>query len=236
MLKPLFDVFQVTEQQLTAKAIKWLRISSVLSLFALPSYMIVEGFDLGPVLTGAFSLLAMAGLLGILYAYSSRVLNRVWTPDKYLDEAEKERKRSASTFAFIVVVASAMIVCAGALLFWFVSGEIPAFLAHERAAIYTLGLIIMFAISLQAIHLAWNIKPIEDAAAEDTQPDKRYKSWIAFYIGLCVIVPVGVRALDRVIDQRTIDSAAAHCEGMGVKSVDTRGLFKSRIECSNSDQ
>lgn len=113
MMKLYADLFALTEESISAKSIKrlrWLTIGS-LPILPLAAFVKIFGFTslkgFGP-LSGYIVIFLIT-----LFAFSltcavpvilSRIGNRIWAPDKYLDEWEQDMKRKSMAMAFIVVM------------------------------------------------------------------------------------------------------------------------------------
>jgi len=100
MLSAVYKAFEATEVQLTPKAITRLRVSAILSLFAIPIFAVAKLFDLPNGVSNVIIPFGLLCMLAMAYAFSTRLANRLWVPEKYLDESEIERKRRSSSLTY----------------------------------------------------------------------------------------------------------------------------------------
>ena len=189
MLAKLFNVFETTEIQLTPSAIKRLRLSALLSIPMLPSFAAIELLSLTGNAKVAMLALGIISALAALYCFSTRMANRLWIPEKYLDEAEIERKRRSGSLTYQLLIW----ICAFALpitMLFFggldVDSDVGTVLTG-RALVFLLGSIFMITLSVQTAIAAWMTPPLsEDGNVERVPMDARYK-WIMGAILLIVI-------------------------------------------------
>ena len=113
MLKLYADLFALTEESISAKSINRLRWLTIGSLPILPIVAFMKTFGLKSLRVFGPSSLYLAVLVLTIFVVSlicavpvlfSRIGNRIWAPDKYLDEWERDMKRKSMAMAFIVVM------------------------------------------------------------------------------------------------------------------------------------
>lgn len=113
MLRALFDLFQITESQLSRAALLRLRLASIVGLFAVPLGVIKLRHS------GQWNLLQFDGwydyafvltIIGFIFVAGTRAVNRLFIPDAYLDEGEITRKRQVNSTVFNVFMSLITIV------------------------------------------------------------------------------------------------------------------------------
>ena len=191
MLKRIYDTFQITESQLTKASLMRLKLAALISLALMPvlTVMSMRG------VTG-LAIYIMIGLIGIAllsisYVAFARITNRVWVPNKHLDENEIQIKYKSAhkTYFWIVWVLSIMLIGLheAERLFGlqFSDYSVNDVLYDTIASI----LITMFC--LQSYFAASLMQPLEDddvlAQSENNKIDFRYKLAGTILV-LCVLV------------------------------------------------
>ena len=184
MWSAIFKTFETTEIQLTNKAIKRLRLSAVMALFALPCFAAIELFDLSKNVENILLVAGGISFLALMYTAIVRLANRLWIPEKYLDEAEIDRKRRSgsltnqimiwlfSFFTLVAVLADRFGLGSG--IDW-----------TPRTFTYLFGILFMMMICVQTAIAAWMTEPLADASVKRVASDTRYP-WII--LGLFVLV------------------------------------------------
>lgn len=113
MMKFYADFFTLTEESISAKSIARLRWLTIGSLPILPLVAFLKVFGLsGLKVFGSMSIyvgmlfiiLCVVCLICAVPVIFSRIGNRIWAPDKYLDEWERDMKRKSMAMAFIAVM------------------------------------------------------------------------------------------------------------------------------------
>lgn len=238
MMKSIFKMFEPTEMQFTRQAISRLKWASILSFpFPVLTVGLVTLKTTGPmrpiewVLTGLMLLSAAA----FIYVCGSRLLNRAWTPDKYLDESEISRKRQSGSFAFNWTISIAMIIIFFWLIWHYIGWSLPEFAGRGGFGFQVMAILICWAFIIQAYKISQMLEPLlEDGeSAELTKTDKKY--WVKFvlYIAAVFTLVIGVGAFDSSYDNDANMRAIEKCGQGNVKSVSTKGLFQTKITCSN---
>ena len=176
MLSAVYKAFEATEVQLTPKAITRLRVSAILSLFAIPIFAVAKLFDLPNGVSNVIIPFGLLCMLAMAYAFSTRLANRLWVPEKYLDESEIERKRRSSSLTYQIMIAALMIT----LVLLTLSRNALADFPWDTRTIFYLTAVLLFSVmSLQTIIAAYMISPISDDEAQKVAADGRYKWFMA---------------------------------------------------------
>lgn len=164
MFKKVFDLFEPTEAQFQPKALSRIKYASLLSFLMVPAlgaHHLIK--DREGMQTIAIGLLVLSIILLVPYtiALGSRLFNRAWTPDKYLDESEISRKRDSATFAFIYMKIAAMIVLTVWLLWAGFKLPVPEIMKTSGFSLYVLSVYISTAFCLQAYRVATITTPVD---------------------------------------------------------------------------
>lgn len=188
MLAKMFNIFETTEIQLTPSAIKRLRWSALLSTLALPSFAVIE--FLNPTGNARMAVLAVGIIAGLalLYCFSTRMANRLWIPEKYLDEVEIDRKRRSASLTYQILIWGLALFIPITMLFLGGLDRDAGAVLTGRAFTFLLASIFIITISVQTIIAAWMTQPLsDDSNVEKVPMDARYK-WI---MGGTLIVLIG---------------------------------------------
>jgi hypothetical protein len=183
MLTTVFKAFEATEVQLTPSAITRLRVSAVLSFFAIPIFAAVEFLSLSGGVKTVLIALGIVSALALLYCYSTRLANRLWMPEKYLDESEIDRKRRSGSITYQILSIILMVLSVGFIVF---QGTLAGFTLDARAVSFGLAILLFSAMSLQTTIAAYIISPISDGPVEKVAADGRYKWLILGYTLVCI--------------------------------------------------
>jgi len=182
MLKAMFDIFEPTERQLTQRAISRLRLASVIGFFAMPLVGIAQLAPLTGGLNTAVTVLSIIACLAMVYCLLTRLANRLWVPEKYLDESEIELKRRSASLTYQIL----MLVIAGLIAgMAFVSAGTPAAMDITLSCnlvLLTLGSLLIGAGCLQTGLAAWMTKPIDAEGTAPSLMDKRYGLFIIVFL------------------------------------------------------
>ena len=105
MMKFYANLFALTAEYISEKSIRRLRWLTIGSLPTLPmtAFLVLFGLPKG-YLAIPFMIAFVACFVMMTSVLLARIVNRVWSPDKYLDEWEKDLKRRSMTMAFMVVI------------------------------------------------------------------------------------------------------------------------------------
>lgn len=171
MLKAMFDIFEPTEKQLTSAAIMRLRISMVFGFFALPIFAAIEVLALSGSARMAAIIVGIICYIGLVYGLITRMANRLWVPEKYLDESEIEIKRRSASLAYQIMMFT---VAALIATFFVLSQQGSDFTVSARALVYLFGSLMCAFFCFQTFVAAMMIKPLSDGDIEITSMDKRY--------------------------------------------------------------
>ena len=185
MLAKMFKVLETTEIQLTPKAVKRLRISALMSIPALPLFAVAELFEFSDMTTNLLLGFGTISFLALLYCATTRMANRLWVPEKHLDEVEVERKRRSGSLMYQVLLAF-FAFFAG--VFLALDGGTANTFWSPRAFTYFFGSLFAVSTSVQVAIAAWMTEPLSEPDAVKVAADVRYQ-WIVFaiVIGLVII-------------------------------------------------
>ena len=188
MWSAIFKTFETTEIQLTNKAIKRLRLSAVMAMFALPCFATIEFFDLSKNVENILLVAGGISFLALMYTSIVRLANRLWIPEKYLDEAEIERKRrSGSLTNQIMIWLFSFFTLVAVLADRFGLGSVIDW--TPRTFTYLFGILFMMMICVQTAIAAWMTEPLADASVKRVASDTRYP-WIILGLFVLVFGPV----------------------------------------------
>lgn len=186
MLKTIFDVFQVTEAQVTSSALRRLKLASIVSIPALPLAVLAKHGGRDGALQVIILTLAAVSVLALLLVASSRIANRLWIPERYLDEAEITRKRKSASLAYQCVhLMSAVFIIWFVLAFNSGSGLFDIF-SDGAAFMYLMGTIMTVSISLQTLFACLDMAALDSENVDArSAADKYYKyGALAAFLGL----------------------------------------------------
>ncbi|WP_371395468.1 hypothetical protein [Fretibacter rubidus] len=170
MLKWYAETFKLTEKQMTTRALRDIKILTVLSFLAVPIFLAMRT-DVIPVALTIPAVLALIFTMGCFFCLCfTKFVNRFWARDKYLDEWERGRKHQSMAFAFQVLLYGF-----GTILVGFIIGDMFGMVRDIEmpvmgfddfililASIFIGGLMIMH------LYLLATTKPIDEG---DTFPD-----------------------------------------------------------------
>lgn len=186
MLTTFFKAFEATEIQLTAKAIKRLRISALLTYLVLPCYPAFRFLELSKNVEIPLIIILTISVLAMIYSSLTRLANRLWMPESYLDEVEIERKRRSASLTLQIMFGLLTVVAIVSVFFHkFTLGAEIAWTPLGLGYLFiSLG---AFAANTQIFIAACMTQPLADATAETIPADIKYKwSALVFLIGLIV--------------------------------------------------
>ena len=240
MLKHVFRMFEPTEAQFTPAAIRRLKWASIFALpFAPLSVFLFLAERSTPRDTSDLVLLVLMILsaLAMIYCCGARPLNRAWTPDKYLDESEIARKRQSASFAFFWTIGLAMIVGLVWLTCSYIGLALPEILSHPNFGLAVLAVLVCWAFCFQGYKISQILSPLSDRGetVKITSGDKKYWLKYVVWLAFAILASMAIVALDGRFDAKAKDRAFSECGEGNVKSVDTKGLFQTRIICGTGD-
>ena len=192
MLKQVFGLFEITESQITESAIKRLKWASIISFFLVPLVAILHLFQPfnSPGTKSVILALAYISILGFFIFGFSRALNRLWIPDRYLDESEISRKREVNHFAFVWLITGVMIAGFALIVLDSLGVNSPGFMSDPKIMFFSLALVCVSSLSLQGLKLSKVLTPITD---EERTEDSKHKDKIylicvySYIIGVLVV-------------------------------------------------
>lgn len=191
MLKAMFDIFETTEVQLTHSAVMRLRWASVMGFPALPIFAAIEYFEpTGALITVAF-IAGIISVLSLVYCASTRLANRLWVPEKYLDEVEIERKRRSASLTYQILVLLFAAV-ATVFLFVFPASQVSNSVSFTpRALTFLFGALLCCTCALQTGIAAWMTEPLTEGRPVRTPTDGWYKWGVGgFFLATFVLIVV----------------------------------------------
>jgi len=193
MLKVYFDLFAATEAQLTPKAIGRLKLASCAALLLMPTVTFIELSQVSGLLKNILMGFVLFALICFSYVAMSRAGNRLWVPDKYLDEGEIQRKRHVGYMTYFWVIMCGLVVMGGLLLAMLVFKLPPINMPADEVLYFAVGNLLMGAICLQTFFTAHIMQPLEADNAEGkpvkSGMDKWYKYFACAFVFLVLILP-----------------------------------------------
>jgi len=201
MLQRYFDIFAATEEQLTKKAIGRLRFSAFLGIFFMPFYTVLSFQEFSDAVGMIIIALTGAAFLGFVYAAMSRAANRVWVPDKYLDESEIKIKHQTAYMSYKWILISAFVLSLTTLID--VNFNALKTLSYDLTVtdylFYTFGSLFICAFCLQAFFLAGLMRPLDadglDESGVKSGADRWYKYSTSVFVCVFLILPAIFGAL-----------------------------------------
>jgi len=194
MLKTIFNIFVVTEEQLTKKSITRLRVASCLSLFFIPAVAILQESNVTGFMLMALGVFTFIALISFGYVAMSRATNRLWVPNKYLDEAEIQRKQISAYQTYTSLIFAAFIVLVLFLLDHSLFHSFALNVNVEKALYYIMTGLISSMITLQTFFAAKLMQPLdvdnEAGAFANSGADKWYKYAACAFVLAFLILPL----------------------------------------------
>ena len=240
MMKFYADLFELTAESISAKSIRRLRWMTIGSLPYLPmiAYGVLYGLPRGylALIFILFFVLCSVLTISVLLA---RIVNRVWSPDKYLDEWEKDLKRKSMTMAFMVV----MYLALGMGVLWeFLNGYLTSVTVENPKAIPLLFVIGIVGVGFYT-QIFTQLSLIDPMDEDELENDKYIKTSSRSVIGLIALFLVGILSIAFVLGfynghkSHDIEHAAAQ-DACGAAEVDTHKRSGTVIEvtCDGSDK
>lgn len=232
MLARFFKIFELKEKDLSRRALLRFRIFTILAIPVFPLFTLIELGNLSQSATKTAMVVGIISFIFFCIVGLSRIANRFWTPNRYMDEWEIQLKQSSMSFAyqliFIGVVASVLVLIS---VGW-IETEAVLFEFKAHQLVWALANIFVMMLFLPLIYIIWALRPI-DVDDRDTELRgawyKKPGMIAAAIVALCFVSYFGVIIADAIHD--TNYDYAAQCEGSSVKSAKTAGLFKVDVEC-----
>ena len=188
MLRALFDLFQITESQLSKGALLRLRFAAILGLLSLPlgvakikQHGLINFGQLETWVDYAFLLAVM----GFFIVGITRSVNRLYIPDAYLDESEIMRKRQVNGMVFSILMHVGMTVFILLVLLGLIGINLSLNLNTEHYDFMFILIAFMSIFCLQGLLLSFIAKPL----AEDDLPAKLSREDF-IYLGMWIAVVV----------------------------------------------
>ncbi len=197
MLRTFFDLFEVTESQLSNYAMMRLRIAGIIGLLVLPlgvAKVRQHGIINMTQLEYWFDYVFIVAMLGFVVVAATRSVNRLFVPDAYLDESEIERKRKVNGLVFSIIMAiSFALLCV--LMVFFLSGRefsLKLISGHE-ILVFMMGIFIPIC-CIQGLVLSFIAKPLDDDGLNKTMSKQDYKYLIMLiaFVTICTALASGI--------------------------------------------
>lgn len=239
MMKLYADLFELTAESISAKSIRRLRWMAIGSLPFIPMivFWIVNGLPKSTLIVPFLLIFVLCAILTVSVLLA-RLVNRVWSPDKYLDEWEKDLKRRSMTMAFMVV----MYVALSLVVFWeLLNGFLPSFATENSGSTPLLFLLAIVGAGFytQIFTQLSLIVPMEEDELEKPQ---YVVTTVRSVLGILVVIIVAVLSIAMALGfysghrAHNVEHAAAQ-EACGETKVDTHEKTDASIEvtCEGSD-
>lgn len=197
MIRALFDLFQITESQLTRGAQLRLRAAGILGLFSLPlgvakikQHGAINFTQFENWIDYAFVL----AVLGFVIVAMTRAVNRLFIPDNYLDESEIVRKRHINGTVFYIIMTIAVMLL-GVVLFYALSGaNLSLNLKNvHMIAMFMMGVFVPIC-CLQGLVLSFIVKPLDGEGVSMSMRAQDYKYLVLTisFVVVCTALAVGI--------------------------------------------
>lgn len=165
MLKWYAETFKLSGRELTATAIKRIKLLTLLSLPALPLIITDVFLEIPDHLNMPFFFILVPSFMAFVCLCFTKFVNRFFARDKYLDEWETAKKHQAMAFAFQV-----MLYCFSAVLVIGVLGDVFSIFQNvitRSFDLYEIGVVasgmMMFGFYVMHFFLLTNVKPIDES-------------------------------------------------------------------------
>jgi len=193
MFKKMFDMFEPTENQLTPKALKRVNRSSIWALTTVPllgAFWFIGDADNTDTIKLIILVLIIISMIPFTMACGSRLVNRAWTPDKYLDESEIARKRESATFSFIYTTVIGMVIAGFWLLWVGLKLPFPKIMQKPEFGLFILCFLVSTAMCLQAFKISKITSEFdhEGDGVEVIKADKNYWLIGGVIFVICMLV------------------------------------------------
>ncbi len=151
-----------SDYALTPKALKRLRLFSVMALTGFPVFCIIEMFNLSDGFSKPLNAIIMTLLLASCIPLSGdRIYNRLYGRNRSLDEREKETMQKAKNFSYkAVLIGHIFAIVAGLILFTVLGRDFQTPYFSIAGIILTLMNVAIFMLFLPITYIAWTQKPI----------------------------------------------------------------------------
>ena len=236
MFASFFKIFELKEKDLSRNALLRFRIFTILAIPAFPLITLVE---LGTLSDGAKDAVMIAALISMVFFVLiglSRIANRFWTPNRYMDEWEVRLKQSSMSFAYqLILIAVVISVIVFISIDWMQSEAVLLNLKANQMFWIFANLFVMI-IFLPLIYVIWALRAIDSDDARAKGGGAWYKKpgmIAAALVAVCFLSFFGVFVADAVHDMNY--DYAAQCESSRVQSVTNKGLFKVDVECFTNE-
>lgn len=223
MFKWLADVTTLTEKDMSATSLKRLQVFTFLSIPLFP-LLVIYHLNLLPDFVPGWSVglgIAVAAI-GFVVLGSSRVANRVWVRDQYLDEWELRIKHRSMAFGFQVI----MWTIAGCVILFIIFDDMWDVIRINLSTIgllYGLGAISILGIYSQLLAQLAMIQPMDEDELNSTAPGRRSLKVptlaTIFGFALLILLPFTLGVMSGYKSARVVttlgDEAKSVCEARG---------------------
>ena len=96
MLKRFYDTFQITESQLTKASLMRLKLAALIGLAPMPLVTVMSIIEVTGLALYVMISVKVIAIPCFIYVACAGITNRVWVPDKYLDENEIQIKHKSA--------------------------------------------------------------------------------------------------------------------------------------------
>lgn len=193
MLKWYADSTELDESLITPSALRRIRILLICSLPFFPLLALGELGSLpkGAFLLTAYYLVAIGSMIATVVLLLTRIINRVWVADKYLDEWEQRVKHKSMSVAFMVLCYTLSALFVVGLLYHEFSGvDFPN--VDLRVLMFAMGGSMIFGLYVQMIQQLSMIQPMEkDEFGEPHASGKmmtKHAKWILNTVVIATVV------------------------------------------------
>ncbi len=147
---------------LTPRALKRLRLFSILALTGFPLFCIIEMFNLSDGFNKPLNAIIMTLLLASCIPLSGdRIYNRLYGRNRYLDERERETIQNAKNFSYkAVLIGHIFAIIVGLIVFTALGYDFQTPFFTIAGVILTLMNVAIFMLFLPITYIAWTQKPL----------------------------------------------------------------------------
>lgn len=186
MMKFYADCTELSERDISAKSMKRLRFLTYLSLPFTPFVgMLDSGFVVDSPLEIPLVILFLISCVALIVLAFSKLLNRVWVRDQYLDEWELQMKHRTLAFVLqLVVWTTAVVLVAGVLLDMFGLPILPQL--SPLVIGYGLFSLLMLSLYAQVFVQIAIVQPIEQDELDEQSAVRRPIKGVSTVLGILI--------------------------------------------------
>lgn len=195
MLKALFGLFEITESQLSKGAMLRLRVAGFLGLLALPlgiakinQHSVINFIQFENWIDIAF----VIAVVGFVVVGSTRAVNRLFIPDRYLDESEVARKRHVNATVFWIFMTVGILLMLVILAFMLSGTEMTLHLQSSHyMLVFLMGIFIPIC-CIQGLVLSFLSKPLDDDDSTTVMTAQDYKYLVSMIAFVTIATVLGI--------------------------------------------